>query len=144
VDIPDVQSEGDSELLAFSSGPSTSDPDKPFMDRLKDIKPEDGVSEIVPEKFNKDPLKRPEDERWNYLLARVIDRRTVSRRLADSDIEDSSFGRGPADIATERRLASSALIMELITPKRLLEGVEIYRYPSAREQEDEKDNSPGK
>jgi hypothetical protein len=144
VDIPDVQSESDSELLAFSSGPSTSDPDKPFMDRLKDIKPEDGVSEIVPEKFNKDPLKKPEEERWNYLLARVIDRRTVARRLSESDLEDSSFGRGPADIATERRLASSAIVMELITPKRLLEGVEIYRYPSTREQEDEKDNSAGK
>ncbi len=102
VDIEGVQSEGDSELLAFSSAPSTSDPDKPFIDRIKAIKPEEGVSEIIPEKFNKDVLRKPEEEQWNYLLARVVDRRNVSRRLSESDIEDSAFGRGPADIAAER------------------------------------------
>jgi hypothetical protein len=144
VDIPDVQSEGDSELLAFSSAPSTMDPDKPFIDRVKEIKPEEGVSEIIPEKFNKDVLKKPEDETWNYMLARIADRRTVSRRLSDSDIEDSAYGRGPADIAAERRLAASSLIMDLITPTRLLADHKIFRYPSLKEMEDAKDNSEGK
>lgn len=144
VDIEGVQSEGDSELLAFSSAPSISDPDKPFVDRIKDIKPEEGVSEIIPEKFNRDVLRKPEEETWNYLLARVIERRTVARRLSESDVEDSSFGRGPADIAAERRLAASATVMELITPARLLADHEVFRYPSPKELEDEKDNSAGK
>jgi hypothetical protein len=144
VDIEGVQSEGDSDLLAFSSAPSISDPDKPFVDRIKDIKSEEGVSEIIPEKFNRDVLRKPEEETWNYLLARVIERRTVSRRLSESDVEDSSFGRGPADIAAERRLAASATVMELITPARLLADHEVFRYPSPKELEDEKDNSAGK
>jgi hypothetical protein len=120
------------------------DPDKPFIDRVKEIKPEEGVSEIIPEKFNKDVLKKPEDETWNYMLARIADRRTVSRRLSDSDIEDSAYGRGPADIAAERRLAASSLIMDLITPTRLLADHKIFRYPSLKEMEDAKDNSEGK
>lgn len=144
VDIPDVFSESDSELLAFSSGPGVSDPDRPYMDRLKDIKPLEGVTELIPEKFNKDPLKRPEDEKWNYLLARVIDRRVVPRRLKSSDLEDSGFGRGPADIASERRLAASSVVMELITPARLLAEHKITRVLSQKELEEEKEKAAAK
>jgi len=141
MDIPEVQSEGDSELLAFSSAPSIMDPDKPFVDRVKDIKPEEGVSEIIPEKSNRDLMRRPDDDKWAYMLARLTDRRFVERRMTNSDVEDTSYGQGPADIVRERKLAASATVLDLINPRKVLEKHVIFRYPSGRELEQEQEKS---
>lgn len=139
MDIPGVNSEGDSELLAFSSTPSLMDPDKPYVDRVKEIKPEEGISEIIPEKFNRDIQRRPDEDQWAYLLARVTDRRAMPRRLSEKDVEDSGFGSGPANILRERRLASSQTVLDLINPKVVLEKHTIERFPTPKEIEDAKE-----
>lgn len=61
--------------------------------------------------------------------------------MTESDVEDTSYGQGPADIVRERKLAASATVLDLINPRKVLEKHVIFRYPSGRELEQEQEKS---
>lgn len=138
MDLPDVYSDSDNDVLMLSSSPSSTAPDQPFMTRIKDIDPSEGVTEVISEKHNADPLRRPEKEEWAYLLARVVDRRLVQRRLTEDNLEEKRWGSSPAEIWRNRHLATSQVVRDLITPEALLKDHQIILFKA---DEEEKDNS---
>jgi hypothetical protein len=141
-DIPGLYSHNDNDVLKVSSSPSATSPDAPFVQALKDIKPKEGITEIVPHKYNEDPLRRPDHDKWGYLLARVKDRRALTQRLEKDDFKDSAtWGNSPADIWRNRHLAASDLVRSLIEPSRVLEGHDIIQYKTEKK-EDEKKEEP--
>lgn len=137
MDIPGVFSDSDNDVLKLSTSPSTTAPDQPFISRLKDIKPAEGVSEPISEKFNPDPLRRPQHERWAYLLARVIERQVVPRRLSSDSLKERQWGSTPAEIWRSRHLATSDTVRKLITPAEILAEHKIVQY-SPEKPEDNK------
>lgn len=136
MDLPGVFSSSDTEILDIGSSPSSSGPDQPFMSRIKDIKPHEGVTELIPEQRNQDPLRRPEAAEWAYLIARVIDRRQVPRRLSTDDMMETNWGGTPAEIWRHHHLATSKTVRNLVTPSLLLEGHEIIQYKIDEPDED--------
>ncbi|MCB9895666.1 MAG: hypothetical protein H6839_14560 [Planctomycetes bacterium] len=139
MDIPGIYSDSDNDVLKLSSSPSAVAPDQPFVSRIKDIDPAEGITKVISEKHNPDPLKRPENEEWAYLLARVIERRLVTRRLTEDNLKEHQYGSTPAEIWRNRRLATSEVVRKLITPAELLEGHEIIQ----QKPDSKKDNSEG-
>lgn len=137
MDLPGVYSDSDNDVLMLSSSPTSTAPDQPFMSRIKDIDPSEGITEVISEKRNADPLRRPENEQWAYLLARVVDRRLVTRRLTDSNLQEKQWGTAPAEIWRNRHLATSQVVRDLITPATLLGEHEIILFKA----EEPKDNS---
>ncbi|MBX3459481.1 MAG: phage tail tape measure protein [Planctomycetes bacterium] len=139
-DIPNLYSHNDSDVLNYNTSPSPSAPDSPFITRLKDIRPKEGVSEIIPEKFNPDLLRRPEFEEWSYLLARVKDRRPLQGRIAVDDMQDKGqyWAPAPGEIWRERHLAASELVRGLVEPATLLKDRDIIQYKA---KEKKKENS---
>lgn len=139
MDIPGVYSDSDNDVLKFSSSASATAPDQPFVTRLKDIKPAEGVSEPIPEKFNPDSLRRPQHEQWAYLLARVVERQVVPRRLSNDNLKERQWGSTPAEIWRSRHLATSEVVRKLIVPAEVLAGHEIIQYKP----EEPEDNKSG-
>ena len=139
MDIPGIYSDSDNDVLKLSSSPSAVAPDQPFVSRIKDIDPAEGISKVISEKHNPDPLKRPENDEWAYLLARVTERRIVIRRLTEDNLKEHQYGSTPAEIWRNRRLATSETVRKLITPAELLAGHEIIQ----QKPESKKDNSEG-
>lgn len=139
VDLPGIYSESDTDVAGVSGGPSAQSPDGPFVNAVRDMDAADGVSTIIPEKRNQDPEKRPDYAEWSYMLAQPSGRRLVERRLKADDLNESGFN-APASMWRKRRLVSSDLVYELITPARLLEGKEVIFYPE-RQAEEDSDNS---
>lgn len=139
-DIPDLYSHNDTDVLSFNTSPSPASPDAPFVTRLKDIRPKDGVSELIPEKFNPDMLRRPEKEEWSYLLARIKDRKPLQTRMEPDDLKETgqSWAPAPSQVWRERHLAASELVRSLIEPSKLLAGRDIIEYKA---KEKNKDNS---
>ncbi len=130
-DIPRIYSHGDTEVLNVTSSPSATSPDAPFVQALKDITLKEGVTKIVPHKFNNDALRRPDHDKWGYMLARVTDRRAVPQRMSEEDFKDGSpWGGNPADLWRNRHLAASDTVRDLIEPARVLAGHEIIQYKS--------------
>ncbi|MBE7490290.1 MAG: hypothetical protein HS108_00795 [Planctomycetes bacterium] len=125
MDIPGIYSEGDSELLGFSSMGNASSPDLPLMTRLRESHAREGVTNMLADKRNEDPLRRLEHEQWAYLLARLTNRRAVPRRLEESALKESGYGYSPAEIWRNRHLAGSPLVRELITPADLLKETPV-------------------
>ncbi|MCC6572164.1 MAG: hypothetical protein IT462_00100 [Planctomycetes bacterium] len=142
VDLPQVFSNSDHDVLDFSASPNASTPDMPFMNRIKSIDVKEGVSEIIPEKHNTDILDRPDDEKWAYMLAHVVDRRIVDRRISEETLNEDKYSLG--DIWRQRRLASSDVVRGLIEPKQLLGNVRVARYPFERESEKAKEEEEKK
>ena len=140
MDIPGVYSDSDNDVLKLTSSPSAVAPDQPFVSRIKDIDPAEGISEVISEKHSTDPLRRPENEQWAYLLARIVDRRVVERRLTDDNLKEKQYGSTPTEIWRSRRLATSETVLKLITPANVLEGHEIIQN---KPEKPEKDNSAG-
>ena len=139
MDLPSVYSDSDNDVLGLSSSPSSTAPDQPFMSRIKDIDPSEGVSEVISEKQNADPLRRPENEKWAYLLARVVDRRLTKRRLTEDNLQEKQWGSSPAEIWRNRHLATSQVVRDLITPASLLADHQIILFKA--DEEDEDDNT---
>ena len=137
MDLPEISSEGDSDLLAFSASSSPANPESPFISRLRQMKPEEGVTELVPERRNTDALKRPDRDRWAYTVARISERKPVSRRMEKDALTEQMWGSSPAQLWRNRHLASSSTVRELIEPASLLKGSEIIRYLD----KERKDNS---
>lgn len=139
-DIAGLYSHNDSDVLEYNTSPSPTAPDSPFITRLKDIRPKEGVSEIIPEKFNPDLLRRPEFDEWSYLLARLTGRRPLSGRMEVDDMKDAGqyWAPAPAEIWQQRHLAASELVRGLVEPATLLKGREIIQYKA---KEKEKGNS---
>lgn len=135
MDIPGVYSDSDNDVLKLSSSPSIAAPDQPFMARIKDIDPAEGVTEVISEKHSTDPLRRPENEQWAYLLARVVDSRLVERRLSEDNLKEKQWGSTPAEIWRARHLATSATVRELVTPAELIGEHEIIQYKPEEEKE---------
>ena len=140
MDLPDIYSDSDNEVLMLSSSPSSTAPDQPFMSRIKDIEPSEGVTEVISEKHNVDPLRRPENEEWAYLLARVTDRRLVKRRLTEDNLKEKQWGSTPAEIWRNRHLATSQVVRDLITPSALLADHQIILF-KAEEPDDNSEES---
>src|SRR5690606_32936539 len=89
---------------------------------------------IVPHKFNNDALRRPDHDKWAYMLARVTDRRSVPQRMAEDDFKDGSpWGGNPADLWRNRHLAASDTVRDLMEPARVLAGHEIMQYKTGDE-----------
>ncbi len=135
VDLPDIYSHSDNDVLDFSSSPSAAFPDLPFMERIKRLNPADGVTEIIPERRNADILDRPDDEQWSYLLARVVDRRVAPRRMSEDALSEGGNRVTLGEVWRNRRLVASERVRGLIEPRLLLEGVKVSRYPFERESE---------
>ena len=135
MDIPGLYSDSDNDVLMLSSSPTATAPDQPFVSRIKDIDPADGVTEVISERHNVDQLRRPEKEEWAYLLARVTERRLVERRLAKDAIGEDRYGSTPAEVWRNRHLAGSETVRKLITPSEVLAGHEIvqYKQPEAKD-----------
>ncbi|MBZ0136367.1 MAG: hypothetical protein K8I27_08340 [Planctomycetes bacterium] len=140
MDLPEVYSDSDNDVLKLSASPSSTSPDQPFMTRIKDIDPSEGVTKVISEKRNADPLRRAENEQWSYLLARIVDRRAVQRRLTEDNLKDKQWGSSPAEIWRNRHLATSQVVRDLITPASLLADHQIVLYkadePDANAEED--------
>lgn len=137
MDVPNVYSEGDSDLLTFGAAPSAGSPDQPLMSRLKEIPVHDGVTEIIPEKRTDDPLKRPDTELWAYMLARLTDRRLVPHRMDENSLKETGYS--PGELWRNAHLASSELVRGLVTPAVILEGKKIILYKTDA---DKNDNEP--
>lgn len=140
IDIANIYSEGDNDVLGFASSPSSAAPDQPFISRIKDIKPTEGVTELVPEKRSSDALRRPDREEWSYLLARVTDRRSTPKRLEKDSMKERGW-RTPAEIWRNRHLASSDVVRSLVEPARVLKDREIVQY---KPEEPKEKDSEGK
>lgn len=140
IDIANIYSEGDSDVLNYSASPSSAAPDQPFIGRIKDIKPSEGITEIVPEKRNTDPLRRPDRDQWSYLLARVTDRRSTPLRLQKDAMKEKGW-RTPAEIWRNRHLANSDVVRSLVEPARVLEGHEIIQYKPEEPKEEKSEES---
>ncbi|MCA8937630.1 MAG: hypothetical protein KDB68_15645 [Planctomycetes bacterium] len=139
MDIPGIYSDSDNDVLMLSSSPSIAAPDQPFVSRIKDIEPSEGVTKVISEKHNKDPLRRPENEEWAYLLARVVDRRMVPRRLSEDNLKEKQWGSTPAEIWRSRHLATSKTVRDLLSPAAVLEGHEIIQYKPEEPKDNEGD-----
>ncbi|MCA8947313.1 MAG: hypothetical protein KDB29_13855, partial [Planctomycetes bacterium] len=109
------------------------------VSRIKDIEPSEGVTKVISEKHNKDPLRRPENEEWAYLLARVVDRRMVPRRLSEDNLKEKQWGSTPAEIWRSRHLATSKTVRDLLSPAAVLEGHEIIQYKPEEPKDNEGD-----
>lgn len=142
MDIPGVYSDSDSEVLNYSSSPSVAAPDQPFVSRIREIDPSEGISKLIPEKRNEDTLRRPENEQWSYLIARVIERRLVDRRMGADDMKDRQWGSTPAEVWRSRHLSASKVVFDLVNPAEVLKPHTIVLF-KADEDEDEKDNKAG-
>ncbi|MCB9931918.1 MAG: hypothetical protein H6841_00690 [Planctomycetes bacterium] len=142
MDIPGVYSDSDNDVLKLSSSPSATAPDQPFVSRIKDIDPAEGVSEVISEKHNPDPLRRPEHDQWAYLLARIVERQVVPRRLSVDSLKESQWGSAPAEIWRNRHLATSEVVRKLITPADILAEHKIVQY-KPEEPKDNKANDEG-
>src|SRR5690606_24220043 len=94
----------------------------------REVDPADGVTELISEKHNPDPLRPPEDEQFAYLLARVVERRVVARRLTVDSMKESQWGSAPAEVLRNRHLATSETVRKLIVPAETLAGHEIIQY----------------
>lgn len=143
MDIPGVYSDGDSDLLGFSSSANASSPDLPLMTRLREVPVRDGVSELLADKRNEDPLRRAEHDKWGYSLARLTGRRPEARRMTEDAIKEQGYGFSPSEIWRNRHLAGSALVNELITPALLLKDTKVILY-KAEEPKDNAANEAGK
>jgi hypothetical protein len=145
IDIPGLYSYNDTDVLDVSTAPSTMQPEQPFVSRIRDIKPRDGVTTIIPERSNRDVLRRPDHDRWAYLLARVVDTRTAPKRLDQDAFEERGPGWGaprPAELWRNRHLAGSETVRNLIEPARVLEGHNIVLFnPDPRRGEEEESES---
>jgi len=138
MDVPEIYSEGDNDLLGFSSTANASSPDLPLMTRLREIPVRDGVSELLADKRNEDPLRRIEHDKWGYTLARLTARRPNPKRMADDSLKEQGYGYSPAEIWRNRHLAGSAFVTELVTPSKLLKDTPVTLYKA----EEAKDNAP--
>lgn len=143
MDIADVYSDGDNDLLGFSATGSQSSPDQPLMTRLRDIPVRDGVSELLADKRTDDPLRRDENYKWGYSLGRLTARHPNPKRMGDDALKESGYGYSPAEIWRNRHLAGSALVTELITPAKLLQDTKVILY-KAEEPKDNAANEAGK
>lgn len=141
MDVPEIYSDADSELLGFSSTPSATTPDQPLMQRLKDMPTRDKVTELIPSKRNEDPLRRPDNEQWGYMLARTVDRRNVPHRISEDKLKEDQpfYMQLPSDIWRTRHLAGSELVRELVTPALLLKDTPVVLY---KPEENKKANGP--
>ena len=128
MDLPSIYSEADNDLLKFSTSPYASAPDQPFMTRLREIPTRDGVTRLIPEKFNPDSQRRPDREQWAYIIARVLERRPYARRMEESHLKETGYGGSPSELWRHRHLAGSEIIRELISPAILLQGRDIVLY----------------
>lgn len=137
MDIPGIFSGSDDEFLDVTSSPSATSPDQPFVSRIQEIEPNEGVTELIPEMRNTDLLRRPQSEQWAYTLARVAERRLTPRRMTEDQLEQDGW-RTPAQIWRNQHLATSSTVHELITPSKLLEGRNIIEYQmEAEDSEDQ-------
>ncbi|MBK9974167.1 MAG: hypothetical protein IPP14_05280 [Planctomycetes bacterium] len=141
MDVPEIYSDADSELLGFSSTPSATTPDQPLMQRLKDMPTRDKVTELIPSKRNEDALRRPDMEQWGYMLARAVDRRNVAHRISDDKLKEDQpfYMQLPSDIWRTRHLAGSELVRDLVTPAALLKDTPVVLY---KPEENKKANGP--
>jgi hypothetical protein len=138
MDLPGIYSESDSDLLSFSTSPSANAPDQPFMTRLREIPVRDGVSKLIPEKHTDDPRRRPDQDKWSYMIARLSERRPYTRRMEESSLKEQGYGYAPAEVWRSRHLAGSDIVRELVTPGELLKGQKIVLHKA----EPAKDNQP--
>lgn len=127
MDIEGIYSAGDSDLLEFSSSASESSPDGPLMTRLRNIPVQDKVTELFADRRIDDPLRRLENEKWGYSVARMTARANDPRRMPEDALKDSGFFT-PAEIWRNRHVAGSPLVVELVTPSILLKDREIILY----------------
>jgi hypothetical protein len=149
IDIPGLYSYNDTDVLDVSTAPSTMQPEQPFISRIRDIKPREGVTTIIPERYNRDVLRRPDHDRWAYLLARVVNTRTAPKRLDDDAFKDRGPGWGaprPAELWRNRHLAASDAVRNLIEPSRVLAGYNIVLFdtdPRRTDSEEEDEEEAG-